>query len=367
VFDIGEGAAEMLGLPTDRKNGSVESILVGVHSDDREAVRQAFLHVGSVAVDLEFRIEGGGGRKVLHALASEPAEGRRSIITLQDITARKIAEEERTAMIERIAEFDRFEALGTLAGGIAHEINTPTQYVGDNIVFMKESIANLLDVVGAAQTALPGQDGWERVSKMAAALDLDFLAVELPAAADQALDGTAQIAKIVQAIKEFSYPSSKSVHPVDLNHMIDVVATVTRNQWKYVAEMEYDLDPDMPKVSVVEGEINQVLVNLIVNAAQAIVEKGGETPGRITMRTRGLGDEVELSVIDTGSGISAANLKQVFEMFFTTKAPGMGTGQGLAISRAIIQRHGGQLTVESEPGSGACFRIRLPLAPTQGV
>ncbi|ARJ64786.1 hypothetical protein WV31_03400 [Magnetospirillum sp. ME-1] len=355
---IGEGAAEMLGLMQEQTGGSIQSMLQGVHSDDIERVLHTFLHAADQPVDLEFRVDAGESRKVLHALTGDLAEDGHVIITLQDITARKAAEEERAAMIERIAESDRFEALGTLAGGIAHEINTPTQYVGDNITFMKESLAGLLDL---AQSVRSGGDSGARVD----ALDLDFLSTELPAAVEQALDGTAQISKIVQAIKEFSYPSSKSAHPVDLNHMIDVVATVTRNQWKYVAEMECDLDPDLPKASVIEGEINQVLVNLIVNAAQAIAEKGGDAPGRIRVMTRRLGDEVELSISDTGPGIPEANLKLIFDMFFTTKAPGQGTGQGLAISRAIIHRHGGQISAESLPGAGACFRIRLPLTQTQ--
>lgn len=367
VLAAGVGAAEMLGLPRERTSGPVELMLEGVHPDDRERVRQAFLHAASRATDLEFRVDAGGERKVLHALGGDSAEEGRSIVTLQDITARKAAEEERAAMIERIAESDRFEALGTLAGGIAHEINTPTQYVGDNITFMKESQAELLELAQAVRAGARDGSDWQSIAHRASALDLDFLATELPNAAEQALDGTAQIAKIVQAIKEFSYPSSKSAHPVDLNHMIDVVATVTRNQWKYVAEMELNLDPDLPKVSAVEGEINQVLVNLIVNAAQAIAGKGEGAPGRITVRTRRLGDEVELSVTDTGIGIPAAHLKQIFEMFFTTKAPGQGTGQGLAISRAIIHRHGGQISVESQPGAGACFQILLPLNQTQGA
>lgn len=364
LFVAGEGAQEMLGLPHGPPQGKVETLLASVHPDDRERLRHALFQAASEQADLEFRVEAGGERKVLHALTGDPAENGSSIITLQDITARKVAEEERAAMIERIAESDRFEALGTLAGGIAHEINTPVQYVGDNITFMKEGIASLLDLARAVETA---QGDWQATAAKAKSLDLDFMEVELPAAASQALDGTGHIAKIVQAIKEFSYPSSKSAHPIDLNHMIDVVATVTRNQWKYVAHMEYDLDPNLPKVLAVEGEINQVLVNLVVNAAQAVAEKGDLSPGRITVRTRNLGQEVELTVADTGSGISPGNLKQVFEMFFTTKAPGKGTGQGLAISRAIIHRHGGQISVESEPGSGACFHIRLPLAQTQGV
>ncbi|CUW41076.1 Signal transduction histidine kinase [Magnetospirillum sp. XM-1] len=367
TFATGADAMEMLGLPKEQTSGPVDFLLQGAHPDDREKVRDALIHAAGQAVDLEFRVEVGGEERVLHVLADDLAEEGRSIITLQDITARKAAEEERAAMIERIAESDRFEALGTLAGGIAHEINTPTQYVGDNIVFMKESQAELLELAQAVRASATQGGDWKSIADRSSALDLDFLAAELPAAADQALDGTGQIAKIVQAIKEFSYPSSKSAHPVDLNHMIDVVATVTRNQWKYVAQMECDLDPDLPKVFAVEGEINQVLVNLIVNAAHAIAQAGGDAPGRITVRTRRLDDEVELSVADTGIGIPAANLKQIFEMFFTTKAPGQGTGQGLAISRAIIHRHGGQISAESQPGLGACFRIRLPLTATQGA
>ncbi|WP_158303929.1 CHASE domain-containing protein [Paramagnetospirillum magneticum] len=367
LFTTGDDAVEMLGLPKSQTGGSVDFLLQCAHPDDRMMVRDALIGAADQAVDLEFRIEVGGEVRVLHALADDLAEEGRSIITLQDITARKAAEEERAAMIERIAETDRFEALGTLAGGIAHEINTPTQYVGDNLTFMKESQAELLELAQAVRLGARDDRDWQSIADKALALDLDFLATELPNAADQALDGTGQIAKIVQAIKEFSYPSSKSAHPVDLNHMIDVVATVTRNQWKYVAEMDCDLDHDLPKVSAVEGEINQVLVNLIVNAAQAIAEKGGDAPGRITVRTRRLESEVELSVTDTGIGIPAANLKQIFEMFFTTKAPGQGTGQGLAISRSIIHRHGGQISAESQPGLGACFRIRLPLTQPQGA
>ncbi|OAN54645.1 hypothetical protein A6A04_12025 [Paramagnetospirillum marisnigri] len=359
-FKAGEGAAEMLGLSPGTECGSFDLILPNVHPGDRTMLRQALSRTAVVGVDVEFRIRADDAWRSVHAMAGEADADGRGIIILQDVSARRAAEEERAAMIERIAESDRFEALGTLAGGIAHEINTPTQYVGDNITFMKDGLGPLLDLARAARAADQG-GAWEPVAEKARGLDLDFLAAELPTAADQALDGTARIAKIVQAIKEFSYPSSKTPRPVDLNHLIDVVATVTRNQWKYVAELEYDLAPALPKIQAIEGEINQVLVNLIVNAAQAIAEHPGTEPGRIVVRTRAMDDLVELSIRDNGPGIAPEHLKHIFEMFFTTKAPGQGTGQGLAITRAILHRHGGQISVESSPGSGACFLIHLPI------
>lgn len=368
LFVAGDGVAEMLGFGADHECGTVETLLANVHPEDRPSVAAALRDAAKAAVEVEFRVvHDGGSVRTVQAVAGELPDDGRSLITLQDVTARKVAEEEKAAMIERIAESDRFEALGTLAGGIAHEINTPTQYVGDNINFMKGGLDSLLGFAQTARAAVDSGGGLDLLGRKLDDLDLDFLQAELPAAADQALDGTERIARIVQAIKEFSYPSSKSPHPVDLNHMVDVVATVTRNQWKYVAEMDCDFDRDLPKISAIEGEINQVLVNLIVNATQAIGERGDGVLGRITVSTKGLGSEVEISVADTGIGIAPENLKQIFEMFFTTKAPGQGTGQGLAITKAIIHRHGGRITVESEPGSGSCFRIRLPVTPPDSV
>ena len=265
--------------------------------------------------------------------------------------------EERT---RQLAEVNRMEALGNLAGGIAHEINTPTQYVSDNLTFLKENIDSLLDFAAAVQS--PVKDGMvgEQAARKLADLDLDYLKTELPASAEQALQGARQIAKIVQAIKEYCYPTSKTNAPVDINHLVELVATVTRNQWKYVSEIELDLDRTLPKIMAVEGEINQVLVNLIVNAAQAIAEKKDPSLGRITVRTKGDADKVEISVTDTGTGIAPENLNHVFEMFFTTKPPGQGTGQGLAITEAIIRRHGGRIAVTSQPGQGATFTLWLP-------
>ena len=268
--------------------------------------------------------------------------------------------EERTA---QLAAVNRMEALGSLAGGIAHEINTPTQYVRDNLTFIKDNLSGLLALAQAiAEKASP-----EDVAAKLEAVELDYVATELPAAIDQSLHGTDCISKIVQAIKEYSYPTSKTAAPVDLNHLIQLVATVTHNQWKYVAEIVFDLDDHLPRVQAIEGEINQILVNLVVNAAQAIEGVQQDSPGKIIITTRPDGQGVLLSVSDTGIGITPENQKFIFDMFFTTKPPGQGTGQGLTISQGIVHRHGGRIWVQSIPGQGATFYVWLPLVPGAAI
>jgi signal transduction histidine kinase len=268
--------------------------------------------------------------------------------------------EERTIQLSVV---NRMEALGNLAGGIAHEINTPTQYIHDNLSFIKDSISSLLDLAASAKSLSARLATMEQIATKIEALDLDYLQTELPNATDEALHGTDCIAKIVLAIKEYSYPSSQSSAPVDLNHLINLVSTVTHNQWKYIAEMNFQLAPNLPRIMAIEGEINQMLVNLIVNAAQAISEMHSDSPGKITVTTRPEQNGVLVTVADTGIGIKPENLKSIFDMFFTTKPPGQGTGQGLAISQAIAHRHGGRIWATSELGSGACFSVWLPLGP----
>ena len=269
---------------------------------------------------------------------------------------------ERTAQLSAV---NRMEALGSLAGGIAHEINTPTQYIHDNIAFMKESTADLLELAKVVRSFQSGQTTANDLADKVNNLDLDYLDTELPAAADQALHGTTCIRNIVLAIKEFAYPSSKSSAPIDLNHLIHLVATVSHNQWKNLAEIVFDLDPVLPKIIANEGEINQMLLNIIVNAAQAIEEKHVSGKGKITVTTRSIDGGVQLTVGDTGKGIPPENMKFIFDMFFTTKLPGQGTGQGLAITQSIVHRHGGRIWAMSEPDNGSEFHVWLPLDGSQ--
>jgi signal transduction histidine kinase len=313
------------------------------------------------AVNLEIEIETAAEPRFLRAVGCASAlSDEPPFITLQDVSAHRAAELEHARLKERMEEASRMESLGTLAGGIAHEINTPAQFVGDNLSFLQGGIDTLLAVaVAAAKARETGE--WAAVADAVAGTDLEFLAKEMPEAARQGLEGVTRIGKIVQAVKEFCYPSSRERQPCDLNHMIESAATVTRNVWKYCAELDLALDPDLPPVFAIEGELNQVLINLIVNAAQAIEEKAEMMPGRIAVRTFRDGAAVSFSVTDSGIGIPPERHKRIFELFFTTKPPGQGTGQGLAISSAIVRRHGGTIDVESQPGQGARFTVTLPL------
>jgi len=165
-------------------------------------------------------------------------------------------------------------------------------------------------------------------------------------------------------MKEFSHPGSREKAPTDINKAISTAITVCRNEWKYVAEVTTDLDPELPLVPCVSGEINQVLLNLIVNAAHAVADVVGEQPtekGRITIGTRRVGNEAEITVKDTGCGIPEAARSRVFDPFFTTKEVGKGTGQGLAIARSVVvEKHGGRIYFETETGKGTTFVVRLP-------
>ncbi|MBN9527400.1 MAG: PAS domain S-box protein [Alphaproteobacteria bacterium] len=330
--------------------------LAGPETDPaaRQALRTALAEGRQIQVELvNYRKD---GAKFLSQLTLFPVRGDGGEIlhyvgTQRDVTEIRQAEADRAEMQARLAETTKFEALGTLAGGIAHEINTPSQYIGDNIRFLQTSIADLLPLALAAPDPGP--------------VDLEFLAVEMPAAIDQCLEGIERVAQIVQAIKEFSHPSDKNVAAFDLNHAVESAVTVTRNQWKYVAELDLSLDPDLPLFTGNQGEINQVLLNTIVNAAHAIEERRTTEPGRIAVSTRLVGGEIELAIADSGVGIPADRREKIFEMFYTTKPPGKGTGQGLAITRTIIvQHHGGHIEVESTPGQGSTFRFLLPLDPT---
>lgn len=356
-WSTSEGCHVLLGLDHETAAPLIDGLLVHAEPEDMARLKAAL--AGQGPLDMEMRI----GKRLLHVVGENADASEYRLLTVQDITQRRQAEAERADLMTRMAETNRLEALGTLAGGIAHEINTPTQYVGDNVAYLKDNIAALLDLAAAVDGHLQGRIGSDAVAAKLTALDYEFLKDDLTLAADQALDGTERIAKIVQAIKEYCYPSSKTFSPIDLNHLVEVVSVVTRNQWKYVAELEFDFDPLLPHILAVEGEINQVLVNLIVNAAQAIGGLGQEALGRIVIHTRAVEKGVELVVTDTGPGILPEVAPRIFEMFFTTKPPGQGTGQGLAITKAIVMRHGGEISLSSTPGAGASFRVFLPTTP----
>jgi signal transduction histidine kinase len=282
----------------------------------------------------------------------------------RDVTERRILE-------SQLAQAQKLESIGQLAAGIAHEINTPTQYVGDNVRFLQDAFTDVLKLVAAYGDALAAvretvpEALAERLEAAGDEADTDFLAEEVPRAIAEALEGVKRVATIVQAMKEFSHPGTKEKELIDLNRAIETTVTISRNEWKYVAEMETDFGAGLARVPCLPGEFNQVVLNLITNAAHAIgdvVAKDGDTKGKIAVRTRCVDGRAEVRIEDTGPGIPAAIRDRIFDPFFTTKAVGKGTGQGLAIARSVIvDKHGGAITVESRPGEGTTFVIQLPL------
>ncbi len=263
----------------------------------------------------------------------------------------------------------KLEALGALASGIAHEINSPIQYIGNNLQFIADGVTSLeavlktyADLCDVAQN----QDGFEQlvdnVERSRGDADLEFLIEELPEAIRQSLDGVRQVARLVSAMKEFAHPGSTDKEPADINETIETTVALSRNEWKYDASIEFDLAEDLPMVDCQAGELSQVWLNLIVNAAQAIRAKPGEGQGRIWIKTALRENAVEIAFIDNGIGIPDDIRTQIFEPFFTTKDVGEGSGQGLAISKDIIvERHGGELHVTSEDGLGTGFVVRIPI------
>ncbi len=295
------------------------------------------------------------------------------VAVLRDISRKKRIERERKEMERRLLQAHKLEAVGQLAAGIAHEINTPIQYVGTNVDFLDESFQDVRTLMQQClrllDTARKGRVDPAMVREMdrtLAELEWDYLAEEIPEAIAQSRDGIGRISSIVRAMKEFSHPASREKRPVDLNRLIETTITVARNEWKYVAEVKTELAADLPPVPCLADEMGQVLLNLLVNAAHAVGEKYGDGEGTgkgtITFRTRLTDGRVEIRIIDTGPGIPAEIREKIFDPFFTTKGIGKGTGQGLAISLdVVVHKHHGTLTVESEPGKGATFIIRLPL------
>lgn len=300
-----------------------------------------------------------------------------------DITARLEAEErarqlqarlnaekeERERIALELQLSQRLESVGNLAAGIAHEINTPIQYIGDSVQFLRSAQADLerllagyRDIVQQASESGSVATALESLRQLEAAADIEFLMGEVPRAFERTLEGVDRVTDIVRAMKEFAHPGAGEQGAADLNHAIQTALIVSRSEYKYSAQVETQLG-ELPEVICNVGEINQVFLNLIVNAAHAIAESGKDaTTGRITIATRAEQDQVRICVSDNGCGIPKENLEKIFDRFFTTKKPGRGTGQGLSIAHSIVvDRHGGRIDVQSEPGTGTSFILSLPI------
>lgn len=299
---------------------------------------------------------------VLHD-AEENVTGAR--FTLQDITDRKKLE-------EQLRQAQKLESIGQLSAGIAHEINTPTQFVGDNIRFLQDSFSGIIDLLNEYELLLnsskQGTTTTEIIDKVEKAInyaDVEYLREELPKAIDQSLEGIARIVKIVQSMKDFAHPGSQEKTTVDLGRAIESTIIVASNEWKYIANMETDFDMTLPLVPCLVSEFNQVVLNMVINAVHAISDVVGNegSKGLIKISTHKIGNEwAEIRISDSGSGIKEEHRSRIFDPFYTTKEVGKGTGQGLGIAhRVIVEKHGGTITFETELGRGTTFIIRLPL------
>ena len=283
---------------------------------------------------------------------------------------------EQLGLERQLRQAQKLESIGQLAAGIAHEINTPMQYVGDNTRFLMDSFSSLIGIINkyseTVETAEQGELDREmlgEIEKLSKEADVDFLADEIPQAIEQSLDGIQRVSEIVRAMKDFSHPGSEEKVVTDLNKAITSTITVARNEWKYVSELETDLDESLPGVPCFPGEINQVILNLITNAAHTIGKKLGDHPtqkGKIKISTGQVGNCAEIRISDTGTGIPEDIRERIFDPFFTTKGVGKGTGQGLSIAHAVIKdKHEGTITFETVQDEGTTFIIRLPLEPSQ--
>ncbi len=290
------------------------------------------------------------------------------LILGKDITEKKILE-------SQLVHSQKLEAIGELAAGIAHEINTPVQYVYGNITYIKDVLLNVLDLIGKYKTVISqisnnkytiNDDTIKDILEKENEIDVEFLQEDIPNALDESIQGLEQVIQIVKSMRDFSHPGKREKKLFDVNKAIEDTVTISRNVWKYHSEIKLELEEDLPPVYGYGDEINQVFLNIIVNAAHAITQKvetsDSEEKGVITIRTMQKQDFVEIQIQDTGTGIPEQIRDKIFDPFFTTKEVGKGTGQGLYLAYNIVKKHNGRIFFESQVGKGTTFYIQIPVA-----
>ena len=268
---------------------------------------------------------------------------------------RRLAEAHHRSVQLQLLQAQKLESVGRLAAGIAHEINTPIQFLSMNLRFLEKTYAQLMEALAQTCSAAKSPEARDQ--------DLEWIQEETPKVLQDSIEGIERVAQIVRAMKEFSHPGSPNPVKVDLNSNLESAVTVSRNEWKYVAEVHLELAPNLPLIQGFPSELNQVFLNLIINAAQAI----GARPhsegqlGTIYISTTPIPEGVEIRVKDTGTGILPEIQDKVFDPFFTTKEIGVGTGQGLNVCyQTVVNMHGGRIAFETVPGRGTTFIVQLP-------
>jgi two-component system, NtrC family, sensor kinase len=292
------------------------------------------------------------------------------VIVVSDASLRKVAEQVREDVSKQLSEARRLEAIGTLASGIAHELNTPIQFIGDNVKFVGLSLNKIHasykkydELKCECEAAGLSHEKVAEVNAFNADIELPSLVTEIMAAIRETLEGIRQVRDIVLLMKEFTHPGTSQPEPADINLVIQSAITICRSRHKNVVTLETDFAPNLPQLTCRRGQIQQVLVNMIVNAVEAIEEQGVPN-GLLRIATRRTEAGIRIEVSDNGPGIPSALGEKIFDPFFTTKQVGKGTGQGLALAKDfIVTQHGGKLLLESKPSFATTFVIELPLAP----
>ncbi len=352
-------------------------ILDNIHKDDAKEIREIILGNKEIneVIPLFYRMVKKNGEVIHIKNIITPIKESKDLTTYRgvilDISDYKVMEAQLNQAL-------KLESVGQLAAGIAHEINTPAQFVGDNIRFIRDSYEDINGLIQLymefttefESSEIKLNDTTEKkldlIKEHIETIDLEYLREDIPSAISQIIEGIERISSIVLAMKEFSHPGSDQKEKIDLNQAIQSTVTVARNEWKYCANVVTHYDEELPMVECLVGEINQCILNLITNAAHAITEKHKnqniDSLGIIDIKTWTDEENAVIQVSDTGTGIKKKHLKKIFDPFFTTKDVGKGTGQGLSIAHSVIvDKHKGRFDVESEIGKGTTFTISIPI------
>lgn len=371
ILTFNPAASKIFGLNSTQAIGS-KFIDLFKNFDETDLVR--FLTSDEYKIDATEYNASVDGRDIIVEVTMGITRGDDSssmIAIVRDRTKRKSLE-------AQLAIAQKMESIGQLSAGIAHEINSPMQYVSDNTHFLKDAfdgIQSLLNKYNQLTSALSDngscQTLLDAIRQEYEDSDLGFILSEVPLAISQTIEGAERVTTIVQAMKVFSHPGETNASLYCLNESVDSTVTVAKNEWKYLADVELDLDPDLPNCVGYPSKINQALLNMVVNAAHAISKRNESDPdhwGKIKLTTRHDRDSVQLTIEDNGCGIAEENLHHIFDPFFTTKPVGKGTGQGLSITHSIIvETHKGEIDIKSTVGEGTKFTLKIPLGDESSV
>lgn len=366
-LEVNRGARENLGYSLDELKEMSPEQTTGGNKEELQTMINTLVEGKTDRIECEtvhVRKDGSSYPFLLTLQLAEYDQREVFVAIGTDITKRKELE-------QRLSQTNKLESIGQLAAGVAHEINTPLQCVGMNVRFLSETTNEVLSAFDKVHDCLKEIDSSEDATKTKLELadllnnsETTLACQEIPQAIEDSSEAINRVLKIIHAMKELSHPGEDKMVSCDLNHLLESTVAVTQNRWKNHATLALDLCPELNLIECDSGTMNQVFVNLLVNASDAIESRNQEEEisdfGTITLRTENHGDYVVIEVEDNGCGMDKDTIRRVFEPFFTTKEIGAGTGQGLALCHQIVtQQHRGQISVHSEPSKGTRIRIKI--------